>query len=178
MDWSEWFYYDETSPTFLRWKVDKRGGRNYSAIIKSKDSVAGSIRKDGYCCVKLNGKSYKVHRIIFEMCFGREPEFVDHIDGDCGNNTLSNLREVTHQDNCKNRGVYETNTSGKTGVQFYTNACGNSYWVASWREAKKKRQKCFSLRKLGNDMAFYLACKFRDVMIEKDGNYTERHKND
>jgi hypothetical protein len=177
MDWSEWFYYDETSPTFLRWKRARMGGRCHNVVIREKGSVAGHRRKDGYCCVKFDGKNYKIHRIIFEIITGKCPNFVDHLDGNSSNNRFSNLREVTHLVNCKNRGVFKTNTSGKTGVQLYTNSCGNTYWVATWREEGKKRSKCFSTEKLGYDNAFDLACKLRDNQIEKDGNYTERHKN-
>lgn len=175
MNWSEWFYYDETSPTFLRWKSDRMGGRCHKVVIMHKDSVAGFRRKDGYCCVKFDGKSYKIHRIIFELFNNKTPKFIDHVDGDPSNNDYKNLREVDHQQNCKNRGMFVTNTSGKTGVQFFTNACGNTYWVASWRHNKRKHQKCFSIKKLGYEEAYRLASKFRDSVIEQDGHYTERH---
>ena len=54
---NHYFYYDETSPSFLRWKVSR-------GKIKAGDSAGGKDNK-GYYIVKLNNVSYKVHRVIF-----------------------------------------------------------------------------------------------------------------
>lgn len=58
IDFSSWLYYDETSPTGLRWKVDVFTGEHYKAKLVSKGDVAGSIRAEGISTVSVNGVSY------------------------------------------------------------------------------------------------------------------------
>ncbi len=53
-------------------------------------------------------------------------EDLDHIDGNPSNNSLDNLREVTHQENCKNRVTPVNNKSGVQGVGWFEPA-------KSWR---------------------------------------------
>lgn len=174
VDFNDYFYYDETSPSCLRWKINIMGGRNYKIIARAKDSIAGSKNNNGYYLVELQGKSYRNHRIIYNLFNGEIKECIDHIDGDKSNNKISNLREITRQNNNKNRGVSSRNKSGKTGI-FYCEKGNQKYWIASWQENKVLKQKCFSIKKFGDEEAFNLACNHRDTMLELDGNYTERH---
>lgn len=80
--------------------------------------ISGSKSKDGYINVGVNGKLYRAHRLIWKLIYGYDPNFIDHINGDVSDNRLQNLRDVSHQENHKNRNVYKTNTSGVTGVIF------------------------------------------------------------
>lgn len=62
-------------------------------------------------------KSYSAHRLAFLYTNGEFPKYVvDHIDGNGLNNSWSNLRDVSHQDNTKNSSISISNTSGSTGV--------------------------------------------------------------
>lgn len=68
-----------------------------------------------------------------------------------------------------------TNTSGVTGVQLMHGA-----WVARWMIAPyERREKRFSIKKYGEELAFFAACECREQMIEllnKLGqNYGENH---
>jgi len=77
-------------------------------------------RSRGYYRVALNGKLYYLHRLLAQA-FVPNPQgkpFVDHIDGDRKNNSLSNLRWCTYAENNRNVGKRITNTSGYTGVTF------------------------------------------------------------
>jgi len=70
IDWKEVFYYDETSPSCLRWKVNVRSGKDFTLLNKAKDSVAGyaKVHKDGRphsWDVGYKSKLYIVHRIIW-----------------------------------------------------------------------------------------------------------------
>lgn len=174
--WEDYFYYDETSPSCLRWKIDRWVGRWHKILLCEKGSVAGGLRTDKYWAVKLHGKNYKCHRIIHELVIGPILNTVDHKDGDNSNNKVDNLRDVEHDINCRNRSMSVNNTSGKNGVHYFENAVGNGYWVASWREDNVKVQKCFSVLKLGFDKAKTLASECRDMMITNlNCGYTERH---
>lgn len=51
-----------------------------------------------------NHKTVRLHRLIWETFNGEIPKGyeIDHIDGDTSNNSLSNLRCVTHLENIRN----------------------------------------------------------------------------
>lgn len=79
---------------------------------------------DGYFKAERNGCSSSLHRFILNPS---KNKFVDHIDGDRGNNTRENLREFTNYENSLNHKVAERNTSGYTGVYFHKR---NNKWIA------------------------------------------------
>jgi hypothetical protein len=88
------------------------------------NTVAGSLitkdlTKDNthYRRVRVNGKDYKLHRLIFKMYYKQEPEFIDHINGDPKDNRPINLRSVTAHENSKNRAIGKRNTSGFLGIK-------------------------------------------------------------
>lgn len=68
--------------------------------------------------VRILGKSYYVHRIIYKIVTGDEPFLIDHIDGDSLNNRIENLRSVDNRTNSKNSKRFKNNSSGHTGVSF------------------------------------------------------------
>ena len=84
---------------------------------------AGTLRKDGYRRIKINGKNYFGHRLAWLSVYGKFPtKFIDHINGDKSDNRITNLRDVTRQQNQFNRGKTRNNTSGYKGVSFYKHA--------------------------------------------------------
>lgn len=75
--------------------------RGYPA---SKDKPAGSLKPTGYIQIKVNGKLYLSHRIIWLMHHNEWPtKEIDHIDRNKQNNKIENLRYVTRQQNQFNR---------------------------------------------------------------------------
>ena len=128
-----WCYVDmgRNEPYGERYIVTNEGKiySNLDAFKRTRDDLIElyiEIEKKGYKKVKLydlNGKSHmrRIHRIVMES-FTRhlvKPHFddidfplyftVDHIDGNCGNNNLKNLRWLS----------YEKNTSVKKGSYTY-----------------------------------------------------------
>jgi hypothetical protein len=94
-------------------------------------STYGTLSKQ----VRILGKSYYVHRVIYKMLTGLEPEIIDHIDGNPLNNKIDNLRSVDNQTNTKNAKRSKANTSGHTGVSFAKTA---GRWEAYiWKDCKK-----------------------------------------
>lgn len=110
-------YNEETGA--LTWKVAR--GRC------SAGEVAGYGTGRGYLGVRVMGKCYYAHRIIFLLKTGRFPEFVDHINGDRSDNRWSNLREVDKTTNGMNMRRPAHNSSGVIGV-FWNS--GKGKWTA------------------------------------------------
>lgn len=179
MNWGDYFYYDESSPSCLRWKVDRQRGLSSDLLAKAGDA-AGGLPGNSYYRVKLDGVKYMVHQIIWEMANGPIPDGyeIDHENGDKSCNRIGNLRCVTKAVNQHNRKKPVTNTSGVTGVSLTTKR-SKDYWRASWREDGKLRNKCYSVEEHGNEEAFKLACGKRAAMIQRvneaGAEYTERH---
>lgn len=171
-DWSKAFYYDETSPSFLRWKI--KPSQNVDI-----GGVAGSLDNQGYYRVHYCKEKYLCHRVVWEL-FNEEIEEslqVDHINGIRTDNRASNLRLVTRSHNLQNQKKYSNNTSGVTGVCLDSRS---ESWRVRWVNLDGKRKgKSFSVDKYGYDLAFQLACDYRNKMIleinNNGGEYTERH---
>lgn len=108
----------------LTWRVSR--GR------VSAGHVAGYAAHNGYSGIRIDGRCYYAHRVIFAWMTGRSPEFVDHINGARSDNRWVNLREVTRSENGMNMKVPSTNKSGVIGV-FWNK--GKGKWTA-----KIKRQ--------------------------------------
>ncbi len=190
INWEEYVYYDETSPSCLRRQTDWLSGMGHRIKKASKGDVLGGIlvSTKGYrrWAVKIAGKTSIVSRIIWELFNGKIPEGmqIDHINGDSTDNRISNLRCVTSKTNSHNQKKRSTNTSGVTGVDLLvnTNKAGkqNLYWKAQWNDLTGKRcAKTFSVEKFGYDEAFKMACNYRSLMvaalIEEGAHYTDTH---
>ena len=90
-----------------------------------------------------------------------------------------NLRWATGTQQAQNKGMFSSNTSGHTGVSFMDNG-KNQYWVAHWNDINGKQiSKCFSIKKIGYDIAKELAIVARKealVQLNAQGaGYTENH---
>ncbi len=90
--------------------------RKTNASRQNKGSIAGSLRLDGRLYTSVGGMSHLNHQIIFLMVTGRRVKEIDHIDHNPSNNSWANLREVTHEQNQRNRRIGKNNTSGHIGV--------------------------------------------------------------
>jgi len=72
----------------------------------------------GYLSCRVNYKHYLVHRIIWAMTFKEWPQEIDHINGDESDNRIENLREVTRQENSKNKKIASNSWSKIYGVRW------------------------------------------------------------
>jgi hypothetical protein len=98
------------------------------------------------------GLDYLTHRFVFASTHGRWPiGFIDHIDGNAQNNAPENLREVTMQENSRNRPITRRSKTGVLGVTWQKQ-------LETWRVTIKHEGK--DLR-LGYTMDFFEAICLR-----------------
>lgn len=87
--------------------------------------------KHGYwkVYVSILGKPRIAHRIVWFMHYGEWPkDQIDHINGNNLDNRIENLRDVSNEENARNKSRFSTNTSGVTGVHWSNT---EKRWVAS-----------------------------------------------
>lgn len=72
----------------------------------------------GYHRMKIDGKNYLRHRVVFYVAKGYLPSVVDHRYGSDKGDGIDNLREATQSNNCMNRKRRSAGTSKYKGVCF------------------------------------------------------------
>lgn len=188
VDLTKVFYYDETSPSGLRWAINVSytslfGG---SALKRKIGDVAGTLQSSRKGAakrwkVKYQQKQHMAHRVIYELHYGKPDRklVIDHIDGNSENNVINNLRLVTQTLNARNSKKLSTSVTGTTGVT-YREVNGSSYYAAAWIGSDGKMgNKYFPIKKYGKELAEFLACEYRLHMIDllniQGYGYTDRH---
>jgi HNH endonuclease/AP2 domain len=185
-DWHSLFLYDETSPSCLRWKQDRfRGAHKKQKFISAGDVVGSLNPLDGYWHVHTLGSVYNAHNIVWTMFNGVQGDlFIDHKNNNPADTRITNLRLVDAPRNARNCKKGSNNISGINGVFYreiksrHGNGKHNDYWFAVWTNVIQK-SKAFSIKKLGYEEAFRLACDYRSKMIaelnKQGAGYTENH---
>lgn len=155
--------YDESSPTFLRYRTKRANG-----AIKS-GSVAGSFDSDGYGQIFIKDRLYKIHRIIYCLFMEKDLDsklLIDHIDRNKSNNNVLNLRLTNHSCNARNIdwGVVKPTNTGERAISLRD----NTYRVL-WMGENRQKEKSFSFgsrSKRTKEEALRDAISFRDSLIE------------
>lgn len=85
----------------------------------TRESKKGRGSETSCYCVMLDGKNYKVHRIIWKMVYSFDSKkLIDHKDGNRMNNAIENLREATYSQNAKNTAKYREKLSNYSNLQM------------------------------------------------------------
>ena len=118
--------YDPTAGVFW-WRSNPARSTQWNA--RYAGQIAGAFDIKGYQIITICRKAYKAHRLAYLYIHGAWPTGdVDHINGDKADNRIANLREATRSQNCANKGVGASNTSGVKGVSWNRSLCK---WGAS-----------------------------------------------
>ena len=98
---------------------------------------AGSLHNKGYWRIRVNGKGYLAHRLVWFFEHGEFPSsFIDHINGDRLDNRIENLRLADYELNAQNkREPHRNNKSGFLGVSWSESS---KCWKASIRHKDKR----------------------------------------
>lgn len=97
----------------------------WNACYSGKEALA-SRSKTGHLNGKVLGANFLTHRVIWMLVYGRNPDGIDHINGNPADNHIANLRSCGQAENTKNSRLRIDNRSGIHGLRKR----GNS-WVAS-----------------------------------------------
>ena len=95
----------------LYWKVRKAPHVKVGAKV-------GSPTKYGYETVYVDGRNWRIHRLVFLMQHGYLPKMIDHINGNRIDNRIENLRAANDNQNAHNMGMRPDNSSGIKGVSW------------------------------------------------------------
>ena len=148
-DLREWLSYDEKTGA-LTWKQrpigifpTARSGRTWNTRYAGAPAFA-SADDEGYHRITLGSRTWQAHRLAWAIYHGEWPEGqLDHINGDKSDNSIENLRVVSHAENSRNVKRSSANTSGVTGVSFYRQR-------SRWRATITVNRKHMSLGHFGS----------------------------
>jgi hypothetical protein len=99
---------------------------------KKVGDIAGSISNTGYVRIMVNRKRYLAHRLAWLYVYGEFPSgSLDHINHNRTDNRISNLRIVTHTENCQNRTPVTNGITKTLGVYHTPNKRGRKHWRSS-----------------------------------------------
>lgn len=113
----------------LYWKVKKAPHVHVGAKVGSP--------AHGYETVYVDGRNWRIHRLMFLMQHGYLPKMVDHINGNRADNRIENLRAADDFQNAHNAKLRPNNTSSIKGVSWNTDRCK---WVARVNFKRKTYQ--------------------------------------
>jgi hypothetical protein len=115
----------------------------------------GSFDKDGSLIIKIKGKQYKAHRLVFAYFNNRFPKKeIDHINRDRKDNRIENLREVNRTENVRNTtkkinpdtgvyGVYKDKSTKGLKKVYTFHFQDKSYRFYTVEEAVNKRKELY-----------------------------------
>jgi len=108
---------------------------------RKKGEVISSLSGEGkYKLIRFEGELISLHRLIWILNKGYIPSdhVIDHINGDCRDNRLANLRVCTHAENMRNRKINANNSCGYKGVYFDDSKGARNKWRAQIRVSGSK----------------------------------------
>lgn len=137
VDWNAIFIYDLVSGRLFN--------RFYRSPKAPAGAEAGSIQRDGYRRVSLNGKWHAAHRIAWDINNPKNKlspsDQIDHADHNRINNRPLNLEKKSNAINHKNMSLQRNNKSGIAGV--YWNGKEKLWYAQIFSDNVKHHIGCF-----------------------------------
>lgn len=172
------FYYDESSPSGLRYK--KNSYKNKGAIAKLAGDIAGNVKlnpngtpRGWKLGLTIDDSKYhlNVHRIVWLLLYKDidGSMVVDHVDGNPLNNKKDNLQLVTYQKNGRNK---------KPRIDGFTMS-NRSYRCSLIDNNGNRIEKSASVSKYGDDLSKAIVAIWKLYMLSTDefSGYSDRHAN-
>jgi len=116
----------------------------------------GYICSCGYNRVRVKGKQFMSHRVIFLMHHGYLPKLIDHIDGNRLNNNITNLRPANKTQNSQNSKKRIDNISGFKNI--------------NWDKENKKWQVRLTINKKPISFGYYDDLELADLVAQEARN--------
>jgi hypothetical protein len=108
---------------------------DFQLMWRATGCIAGYKDVEGRVSIRIDGKLYLAHRLIYLMFKGELPDLIDHIDRDPTNNNINNLRGADKRINAINTGLPNNNTSGIKGVSWHK---AGGKWTAQIKDKGRK----------------------------------------
>lgn len=104
----------------VRSLFEYRDGGLFWAVNKgrAKKGNGAYVASSGYKTLRFNGIAYLEHRLIWAWHGNEAVDCLDHINGNCLDNRIENLRPATQHENMRNSRKRKDNTSGVKGVHW------------------------------------------------------------
>ena len=141
-------------------------------VLKPRISKSGYYRVELYNSIKQSTQN--IHRLVAKAFIPNlnNDDFIDHINNVKIDNTISNLRWCTNQQNQFNASLNKTNTSGVRGVYWCKEK--NKTVTTSWQCGRERIQKRRRGRETGNQKNNTSASRcmnngHEDLLANKDG---------
>lgn len=127
---------------------------NGMLIRDDREGSNGSLDKDGYLIIKIKGKQFKAHRIVWFLCNGKFPiGVIDHINRVRTDNRIENLRDVSQAENVRNTepkvnpdtgyiGIYLDKCTVGLKARYCTRINNKMYRFRVLEDAVKFRERC------------------------------------
>jgi|GEM_PF-5583807 len=128
---------------------------NGSLVRSDRKNSLGSKDKDGYIILKIKGKQFKYHRVVWLVVTGDFPNNeIDHINRIRDDNRFENLRDTCRFENTRNhgkinkdtneKGIYIDKTKGLKKKYCFKFKC-KTFRFYSIEDAKNERNKLWKI---------------------------------
>ena len=153
--------YDESSRTFLTWI----GKPSPKSTLRIGEPAGYFHRSSGYHYISISSNRYAIHRIVWTLNNGdiQSGMVIDHIDNNKSNNSISNLRICTYNDNTRNS---NKKLKSNSGFKFIHKT--DRRYSVSWKEGgpTKRYFKRFAISRYETEKhALEAALAFRQQLV-------------